>query len=192
MAMKKYSGFTLIELMVTIAVAAILVAVGLPQMSVFFKGNNMVAVPIDFRQDILYARSKAITLGNRVSICKSANASAAAPACAVDASGWESGWFVFVEGQDVGNKIGLYTADDGAILRVSDGVKGSNVTIMATDTGIDDFIAFTSRGVPKLVNGSTQSGLFRVCEGTSKRGVVLSVAGTVRVTKNAAKIGICP
>ena len=192
MAMKKYSGFTLIELMVTIAVAGVLIAVGLPQMSIFFKGSNMVAVPIDFRQDILFARSKAITLGNRVSICKSANAGAATPACAVDATGWENGWFVFVEGQNVGNEIGVYTADDGAVLRVNDGVKGSAVTIMAADAGIDDFIAFTSRGVPKLTNGSTQSGLFRVCEGTSKRGVVLSAAGTVRVTKNAAKIGTCP
>ena len=49
MAMKKYSGFTLIELMVTLAVAGTLIAVGLPRMSVFFKGSDMVAVPISLR-----------------------------------------------------------------------------------------------------------------------------------------------
>ena len=199
--MKKYSGFTLIELMVALAVVAILISVGLPKMSVFFKGNRMVTNANDLLSGLHVARSEAIKRNSRVSICKSTNAGDAAPKCATGAEGWDEGWFVFVEGRDEGNIFGDYTPSDGAILRVNTGAEGSNVTITAGDAGIDKYVSFTSRGAPKLRNGRSQSGVFRVCDdrgitnaagGVVARGVMLNATGRVRVTKSATRIGGCP
>ncbi|MCW8923535.1 MAG: GspH/FimT family pseudopilin [Gammaproteobacteria bacterium] len=201
MAMKKYSGYSLIELMVALAVAAILIGVGLPQMSVFFKGNRMVTNANDLLAGLHLARSEAIKRNSRVSICKSTNADAAMPTCATGAEGWDEGWFVFVEGADNGNEYGVYTGADGAILRINTGAEGAEVTIKANKPVVDKYVSFTSRGVPKLKNGSSVSGLFRVCDDRGlknsagnvvARGVLLNASGRVRVTKDAIKIGACP
>ncbi len=187
-------------MMVALAVAAVLISVGLPQMSVFFKGNRMVTNANDLLAGLHLARSEAIKRNSRVSICKSTNADAAAPTCAVGAEGWDKGWFVFVEGKQVGNVFGSYTGADGAILRVNTGAEGAEVTIKANKAAIDKYVTFTSRGAPKLRNGSSQSGVFRVCDdrglqnaagGVVARGVLLNASGRVRVTKDAAKIGAC-
>lgn len=201
MVMKKHSGYSLIELMVALAVLAIIISVGLPKMSVFFKGNRMVANANDLLSGLHVARSEAVKRGQRVSICKSTNAGDAAPTCAGTAENWDKGWFVFVEGQDEGNVYGTYSSTDGAILKINTGVEGKNVTITADSTDIADYVSFTSRGVPKHSNGSIQSGVFRVCDdrglknaagGVVARGVVLTAPGRVRVTKDETKIGSCP
>lgn len=201
MIMKKYTGFTLIELLVALVVLAILISTGLPKMTVFFKGNRMVANANDLLAGLHVARSEAIKRNSRVSICKSTNAGDVAPTCATGAEGWDQGWFVFVEGTEEGNVFGSYTATDGDILRINTGAEGSNVTITAKDANIDKYVSFTSRGTPKLYNGSSQSGLFRVCDergltnaagNVVARGVLLNASGRVRTTKDASKIGACP
>ena len=196
MIMKKYTGFSLIELMVALAVVAVIIAVGLPQASVFFKGNRMVVNANDLLAGLHIARSEAIKRNSRVSICKSTNAGDAAPTCATGAEGWDEGWFVFVEGTDAGNIIGTYSVNDGAILRVNTGAEGGAVTITAEDSDIDKYVSFTSRGIPKLSNGSGQSGLFQVCDNrgeASARGVLLNDSGRVRVVRVPhPKIGVCP
>ncbi|MDT8451245.1 MAG: GspH/FimT family pseudopilin [Gammaproteobacteria bacterium] len=192
--MKKYTGYSLIELMVALAVLAIIISVGLPQMSVFFKGGRMVTIPNELLAGLHIARSEAIKRNSRVTICKSTNADAVSPVCATGAENWDSGWFVFVEGQGVG-EVGEYTSVDGAILKVNTGVENNKATIIADSTAIADYVTFTSRGTPKLANGASQSGLFRVCDDrgiSSARGVVLNASGRVRVTQDADKIGACP
>ena len=201
MIMKKYSGYSLIELMVALVVLGILLAVGAPQMGVFFKGNRMVANANDLLGGLYLARSEAIKRNSRVTICRSENAGDAIPTCSSSAAGWEKGWFVYV---DVAG-IGTYSKGvDGDVLRVNTGAEGESdnqVTITASDIGIDKFVSFTSRGIPKQNNGATQSGVFRICDprgltntagGVVARGVVLNAAGRVRTTKDAAKIGTCP
>lgn len=194
--MKKYSGFSLIELMIALAVLSIIISVGLPRMSVFFKGSRMVTNANDLVAGIHIARSEAIKRNSRVSICKSTNAGTSSPTCATGAEGWNEGWFVFVEGKNEGNAFGQYTsASDGAILRINAGAEGNNVTINADSSGIANYVTFTSRGVPRLNNGASQSGVFKICDErgiSNARGVILNASGRVRTTKVAAKIGVCP
>ena len=195
MDMKKYSGFSLIELMIALAVLSIIISVGLPRMSVFFKGSRMVTNANDLIAGLHIARSEAIKRNNRVSICKSSNASDASPSCAIGPEGWDQGWFVFVEGNDAGNIFGQYTSADGAVLRINTGAEGANVTIIADSSGIANYVTFSSRGAPKLNNGASQSGVFRICDArglSNARGVILNASGRVRTTKDSAKIGYCP
>lgn len=193
--MKKYTGYSLIELMVALAVLAIIISVGLPQMSVFFKGGRMVTIPNELLAGLHIARSEAIKRNSRVTICKSTNADVATRSCATGNVGWDEGWFVFVEGSDAANIIGAYSSNDGAILKVYAGVENNKATITTDSTAISDYVTFTSRGTPKLANGASQSGVFRVCDDrglSSARGVVLNASGRVRVTQDADRIGACP
>ncbi|MCK5002395.1 MAG: GspH/FimT family protein, partial [Gammaproteobacteria bacterium] len=168
---------------------------------IFFKGNRMVANANELLAGLHLARSEAIKRNTRVSICKSTNADDASPTCATGAEGWDEGWFVFVEGQDAGNATGEYTSSDGAVLKINTGAEGDEVTITTSVAGIDLYVSFTSRGAPKLSGGSSQSGVFRVCDDRGltnaagsvvARGVALNASGRVRVTKDATKIGACP
>jgi type IV fimbrial biogenesis protein FimT len=67
-------GFTLIELMVGVAVLAIALGVGVPSMSEFIKNSRLAAHTNDLLTSLHLARTEAIKRNARVTLCKSANA----------------------------------------------------------------------------------------------------------------------
>ena len=196
--MKNAKGYTLIELMVLVAVISVVLAIGAPRLSIFFDGNRMVSNTNALVSALQIARSEAIKRGNRVTICKSANADAGAPSCTTTGA-WDQGWIVYSEEDGV---VGQYnSSSDGAVLRRQPGVEGSKTTVTTPDNVIANYVSFTSRGVPKTGNGGAQSGLFRICDDRGlknaagaviARGVVLSASGRVRLSKNETVIGSCP
>lgn len=192
--MKKSLGYTLIELMSMLAVVSILVSVGLPMLNVFFDSNRMVSNTNDLVGGLNIARSEAIKQQSRITMCQSSDS-----ATCTGSDQWEDGWIVF---QDPN---GNATVDGGErILRLNAAADGQ-VTIRSNDVNnlIASSVSFTSRGLPKALNGGTQSGTFRICDkrglkvnadGTSTvaRGVVLSPSGKVRSTNQLANIASCP
>ena len=195
MTMKKYPGYTLIELMAILSVIAILLTVGLPLMSVFFQSNRMVSNTNEIVAGLHIARSEAIKQQMRITMCQSDDRSSC-----TGTGRWEEGFIVF---QDPN---GNATVEGGErILRLNAGADGKKVTIRSDDGGSNQIataVTFTSRGLPKLLNGTATSGTFRVCDSRGKqmnadgqttvaRGVILSISGRVR-TKTAAKIASCP
>jgi type IV fimbrial biogenesis protein FimT len=93
--MRKDSGFTLIELMVTVAIAAILLGVAVPSFAEFIKNNRRAAAVNLFITDIHLARAEAAKRNQRVVICKR-NPATVQPACST-AADWTDGWLVFVD-----------------------------------------------------------------------------------------------
>lgn len=85
------AGFTLIELMVTIAVAAILLAIGVPSFRDFVAGQRVRAASSDIVNILTYARSEAIKRNTDVEI---------APAT----GGWQNGWTVTAGGQTLNRR----------------------------------------------------------------------------------------
>jgi type IV fimbrial biogenesis protein FimT len=110
--MKRISGFTLIETLTVITIAAILLTLGIPMFTYVSNANRMSSEVNGLLGDMLYARSEAIKEGQTVSVCSSANPSAAAPTCS-GSTAWQSGWIVF---SDV-NGNGAVGAGD-TILRI--------------------------------------------------------------------------
>ncbi len=192
--MKKSLGYTLIELMSMLAVVSILVSVGLPMLNVFFDSNRMVSNTNDLVAGLNIARSEAIKQQSRITMCQSSDS-----ATCTGSNQWEDGWIVF---QDPN---GNATVDGGErILRLNADVDGQ-VTIRSNDVGnlIASSVSFTSRGLPKALNGGSQSGTFRICDkrglkvnadgvSTVARGVILSPSGKVRSTNQLANIASCP
>ena len=201
--MKIHSGFTLIELMITLAIVGILLMVGVPSLKTLLQGNQLIASANELISALHVARSEAIKLNSRVSICESSDGKT----CAITGS-WKNGWIVFVDGN--GNGVtpgdlvgsGVACADDtntDCLLRIHDAISDNLLSVAAVDAGgisVSSF-TFTSRGLPKAANGATQSGIFSLCSFDSSdnvinsRAVIVSLSGRVRVSDNQAVIS-CP
>ena len=135
--MKKYPGYTLIELMAILSVIAIVLATGLPLLSVFFQGNRMVSNTNEIVAGLHITRSEAIKQQMRVTMCQSDD-----QATCAGTGRWEDGFIVF---QDPN---GNATVEGGErILRTNTGAEGNQVTIRSDDGGsnqIANAITFTS------------------------------------------------
>lgn len=89
-------GVTLIELLVALAVAAILLTLGIPAFADFLAGSRMSAASNDLVTDLLLARSEAVKRQAPVTLCASDDPAAAAPACSAAATP-AAGWLVFAD-----------------------------------------------------------------------------------------------
>jgi type IV fimbrial biogenesis protein FimT len=87
-------GFNLIELMVTLTVLGVLVAMGLPEFTKFIRDMKLGGMASDLRADVQYARSESIRRNARVLVCPRASATATTCATTVAATTWANGWLV--------------------------------------------------------------------------------------------------
>ncbi len=93
-------GVTLIELMVTVAILAIILAIGVPNLREMQVRSQVGSITSDFANDISRARTEAITRNSCVTICTSINTANAltggTPTCAAAGNrNWQNGWIVF-------------------------------------------------------------------------------------------------
>jgi len=129
--MNKHSGFTIIELMIGIAVAAVLLTVGVPSFVSLIANNRITAQANELVSGLNLARSEAAKSGQRVSMCSTTNGTS----CAANTD-WATGWLVFNDSD--GNGVVANAAD---ILRTSEAVSGNS-----TVTGSANFITYQGDG----------------------------------------------
>jgi len=86
------TGFTLIELMITLAIASILISMAVPSFTHSIQNNKVLAETNMLLSAIAYARSEAIKRGNKVTICASKSFSATTPC---DSNDWSDGWVIY-------------------------------------------------------------------------------------------------
>jgi type IV fimbrial biogenesis protein FimT len=72
--MLKQRGVTLIELLVTISIAAILLALGVPSMGDFLRSNRVSGATNDLAAMLYLARSEAVKRGANVTVCPDSDA----------------------------------------------------------------------------------------------------------------------
>jgi type IV fimbrial biogenesis protein FimT len=167
-------GMTLVELIVTLAIMSILLAIAIPGYANFMNFNRLVALTNDLASSLQLARSEAIRRGVRTTVCKSSNPMDAAPAC--DSSGnWQQGWLVFVDGGTKG------VVDDGdPILRVHGGVAEAGITASNFSTHASFLPSGGSQGPSGLGNGT-----FYVCVAASRRSIIINSIGRMRIAKGS-------
>lgn len=90
--MRGSHGVTLLELIVSLSVLAILGALAVPGFTGLYYDSSRSAAVNEFLTAVFLARSEAMTRGKIVSLCKSEDGIA----CANRAPDWNAGWMVFV------------------------------------------------------------------------------------------------
>ena len=90
--MTRQTGFTVTELMVVVAIVAILLGIGAPSYRYITNSYRMSAEVNGLLGDLQYARSEAIKEGQTVTICVSTEGATCARGTNVN---WGSGWIVF-------------------------------------------------------------------------------------------------
>lgn len=130
----KRSGFTLIELIVTISIAAIFMSMAIPSFIGTIGRNRLTTNANELVTSLNLARSEAVKRGVQVTIRRNGGTN----------SLWEGGWDVFVDvaGTPSGNAIGTFLDDDDTTLCEADG----------TGTPTEDCLL---KSYPALTNGFT-------------------------------------
>lgn len=100
MKTNRENGFTLYELLITIMVVGVIMALGIPNFSDFTANSRMTATANDLHASFLLARSEAARSKANVTICASADPLAGNATCGGTLA---SGWIVFQD--DNGNVV---------------------------------------------------------------------------------------
>lgn len=183
-------GFTLIELMVAIAILAILLAIGVPSFQSFIASSRLTTANNDFVGAMTLARSEAIRRGTRVTVCKSADS-----ATCTNTGGWQQGWIVFVDTTRSGATAEVNTGE--TIVSRYEAITGS-LTLVG-DANVFSYISFAADGTTRLMSGAAQAGRIRVCNSASvmedsrrARDITVTSAGRIATTVPASVSATCP
>ncbi len=171
----RQAGVTLLELLTVLAISVILLGIGVPSYGNLISHNRLAATTNQLVVDLQRARSESIKRGVRVTLCKTSNATAAAPACDT-AAAWHQGWLVFV---DEGTRGVLDSQDQ--LLSIGQGV--SNGASIST-ANFGDYVSYLSNGMSQGPN-KLGNGTFDLCLEHELRKVVLSVTGRIRLTNGS-------
>lgn len=189
------SGFTLLELMVTIGVAGVLAAVAIPNMRDFIRNNRLTAAANDMLHSTQVARSEAIKRQQNVVVCASSDPAATVPACSYGAF---RGWIVFqdtnanwaFDGDDAGTP-----ADEGEVVIERHDLLDSTVMVRNDKEGI---VSYSPRGFANSAGAKVPSTSIVICDArgnlkvgnsSAARALNIEPTGRSRVTKDYTEIG---
>lgn len=154
-------GFTLIELMVTIAVLAIVVTVAAPSFSGLLADNRASALANELQGALQLARSEAIKRRETVTVCRS---NADQDECA-DGTNWAGGWLVALA--------------DGEVIKVWDPAAGA--VIVGPTAGI----SFRGNGLSSSAEQWSVSPAN--CTGQQQRTLSVGATGSTSSTKGTCQ-----
>lgn len=185
--MNMQRGFSLIELMVTIAIVAILAALAAPSFIATLRSNTVATSVNSFLADARYARSEALKRGTSVIMCASASPESTSPTCITSGSGvdvdgdglgdgWAGGWIVFEDRDGSGNRNG----SDEPVLRAQ--ASTPRIESIMDNNGTPVRLRFTSTGRLRNLSSAAQLTFGGVnYTNAQQRVLCISVAGHVRI-----------
>jgi type IV fimbrial biogenesis protein FimT len=169
--MKKVTGFTLVEMMITLTVMVIVLAVGVPSFIQISRNNSLAIHANELVAALNMARSEAVKRGEQVTV---------APTVAE----WEDGWHIFTDGNDTG------TLDAGELeLQVYDAIKDGYT--LRTGAHFNLYVAYLPTGMSKGNGGANDT--FRLCadnqDTAQARAIIINLVGRIRTEQGTA---LCP
>lgn len=165
-------GYTLLEMLIALAVLAIVTAFALPNFQDSIARNARDGAMLELMRALALARSEAVDAGGPVSVCRSADLAS----CAGARGDWSDGWLVFTDAGEAGRIDG-----DDRILRARGPRPVSGVLMLGTNTGsavAGEYLRFNVEGF--LVHPG--AAFFMACDetgvtGAAARGVQVASSG---------------
>lgn len=154
--MRAATGFTLVELMVTLAVAAILVAVALPSFQRMTANNNITNTYYDLMAALRNARSEAVSRGSPIRVK------------ATTSTNWSDGWSVLTSDD---TELRTYAARD------------SKYKVTTTPSGVTE-VTFNSRG--SLANAVCFTLLDHSGTGSKVMHITILASGSVHTSSSCS------
>ena len=169
----RQQGFTIIELMITVALIAIIAAIGIPSFQDVVASNRVISSINELHAGLRLARLEAVKRNDSVVFCATSDS-------ATCNGVWGDGWLVFHDADGDG------AVDTDELIRVGDGVhSGYNLTF----SGGGSSITFVARGMT-----SGESGTFKLCDSEADaglaRGIILLSTGATRRSLDTDGSGI--
>ncbi|MDI1259807.1 GspH/FimT family pseudopilin [Aquabacterium sp.] len=167
-------GFTLVELMVTVAILVILLAIGVPSMQQFLESRRVISKADALTSGMRFARSEALKRGQTIRMCITTTADTITPTCAAAASrDWAVGWMIYADADNDGN---LDNTEQ--ILRIQQAFNGGGAL-----TGDRNPVSFTADGFALGSNTSILVASSQASDLNIQRCVFLSGQGRTRTDK---------
>lgn len=179
------NGFTLIELIVTMAIAVILITVAAPSFTESLRGNRLATTTNDFMSSLLVARSEAVKRGGYVTVCKK---NSAGTDCDNSAQ-WENGWIVFADSDgdksldhDGDTNVCESGQDADCVIKVHDALSSSFT--LNGDSNFTNTVTYTSNGQ------TTTSGSLVLCDNRDGNGVPEARTSRVIIINNVGRVQV--
>ncbi len=159
------NGFTLYELMITVLIVGVVLALGIPNMREYSQNSRMTSTANDFHSAFHLARSESSRAKTNVTICASANSMTGTPTCG---GTWDQGYIVFVDTD--GN---LQTGGVNEAILLTHPVIADGVAMVVENSATYFSFAATGRG-RQNVNGLTALSRVLMCD---ERGHQIAAGG---------------
>lgn len=184
----RHAGFTLSELLITLAVAGIVATLAAPPIANLMREAQLTTTINSFAGALRAARSEAVTRRQWVRLC-----TADATGCVTDAAGWEAGWLMFVDVnrdgdcQDADGDLACDGADDGGEI-IRRGAALPAGYLLRGNSQLGDTVTFRDDGTSRGTPGS----IFLCLNATdpASRRLVLANSGRLRLEEDPAQT--CP
>lgn len=162
-------GLSLIEILVCLAVLAVLIGIGAPSLAGVLREQRITAHTSELHVALFHARSLAVQSNSRVTLCTSLDG----VQCSAN-TGWHRGWIAFSDAN--GNAL----VDDGEPVLWVRQAMSDNIRITG-NAPVRDYVSYTPLGSARMVGGAMQIGTITACSGGRGRQLVINSAGRPRV-----------
>ncbi|MGP1667060.1 MAG: GspH/FimT family pseudopilin [Rhodanobacter sp.] len=122
-SLNRQRGFSLLELMITITVAAILLVIAVPSFRDVIHRNQVSSASNALLAGLSYARTEAVNRGQIVSMCPSSDGAA----CTKDGQTFGAGWLVYTYPAGAASANKAYVASSDLLLRANDAITGVSI-----------------------------------------------------------------
>lgn len=171
-------GFTLIELIITMAIAAILVSVAIPSFNALIQNNRITASANEFTGNMQLARSTAIKQQRNTTICVSTTFNVNPPTC-TGGTNWAAGAVVWVD-QDRDSVLDL-----AEVVRIIDPINPTAAVSLTLTSATQSQFQYSSTGLL-----TSPADTLTLCDNRTAetgRTIAVSPAGRVNISNS-----LCP